>query len=130
MAAAAQCGAKVAGDRSDVGALAARDVERPCGCEPGDDALAAVVYLLHFVLPFVLLLFRNLKRSAGPLAMVAGLLVIGLAGVDEKAHIRGLSILGELLGDDNRRLALMAAVTPRELHELIRAFEQEMPVSN
>ncbi len=51
-------------------------------------------------------------------------LVIGLAALDEKAHIQGLAVLAELLGDDERRLALLAARDSHELHERIDAFEQ------
>ncbi len=57
-------------------------------------------------------------------------LVIGLAALDEKAHIGGLAVLAELLGDDDRRLALMAASDAHELHERIVEFEQALPVND
>jgi mannitol/fructose-specific phosphotransferase system IIA component (Ntr-type) len=40
-----------------------------------------------------------------------------------------LAVLADLLTDDNRRAALMAATDARQLYELIRAFEQTMPQS-
>lgn len=54
------------------------DVETPWythRLQGGWEWIALAVALCNFVLPFVLLLFRDLKRNAGLLALVAGLLV-------------------------------------------------------
>ena len=53
-------------------------------------------------------------------------LVIGLAALDDTAHIKGLAVLANLLDDDNRRAALMAATDAGALNQLMCGFEQEM----
>jgi PTS system ascorbate-specific IIA component len=53
-------------------------------------------------------------------------LVIGLAALDDNAHINGLAVLATLLDDDNRRSALMTATDACDLNQLICRLEQEM----
>jgi len=55
-------------------------------------------------------------------------LVVGLAAVDEHAHIEALATLAGLLSDDERRSALEAALTPSDLHALVEAAEHEPAV--
>lgn len=57
-------------------------------------------------------------------------LVIGLAALDESAHIQGLAVLADLLSDDDRRAALMAVTDPGSLRRLIGQFEQEMKLES
>ncbi|MCZ7538302.1 MAG: PTS sugar transporter subunit IIA [Acidimicrobiia bacterium] len=51
-------------------------------------------------------------------------LVIGLAAVDEEAHITALATLAEFLSDETRREELIGAAGARDVVQLVRAFEQ------
>ncbi|HET7026116.1 MAG TPA: PTS sugar transporter subunit IIA [Candidatus Limnocylindrales bacterium] len=51
-------------------------------------------------------------------------LVVGLAAVDEEAHVMALSTLAEFLADAGRRQALIAALDPADVVRLVRAFER------
>lgn len=50
-------------------------------------------------------------------------LVVGLAAVDESSHVEALATLADLLGDDERRAALMAASDAAVLRSIVAAYE-------
>lgn len=49
--------------------------------------------------------------------------VVGLAAPDNQSHVTALSTLAELLSDEQRRYALIAAVDPASVHAVISSFE-------
>lgn len=54
-------------------------------------------------------------------------LVVGLASPDHEGHVRALSAVARLLGDEPAMDALAAADSPQRVRELIAAFEQPAP---
>lgn len=52
-------------------------------------------------------------------------LVIGLAAQDESGHVEALVALAELLVDDDRRTALLAAADPVAVRAIVEAYERE-----
>ncbi len=52
-------------------------------------------------------------------------LVLGLAAPDENGHVDALAALANLLADDDRRTALLAATSPEEVRGQIERYEKE-----
>jgi PTS system ascorbate-specific IIA component len=52
-------------------------------------------------------------------------LVVGLAALDEEAHVTALSTLAEFLADPARLEALIAAETPDQVRHMVARFEEE-----
>ncbi|MGC8635335.1 MAG: PTS sugar transporter subunit IIA [Candidatus Limnocylindrales bacterium] len=50
-------------------------------------------------------------------------LVVGLAAIDDSSHVEALATLADLLADDKRRAALMAAADAAALRSIIAAYE-------
>ena len=50
-------------------------------------------------------------------------LVVGLAAVDDGSHVEALATLAELLGDDERRAALLDATDAASVREIVTAYE-------
>ena len=52
-------------------------------------------------------------------------LVLGMAAPDDGAHTAALTTIARLLGDGERRAALLAARTPAAVHAMVVAYEGE-----
>lgn len=50
-------------------------------------------------------------------------LVVGLAAVDDSSHVEALATLADLLGDDERRAALLASPDATALRSIVAAYE-------
>ena len=50
-------------------------------------------------------------------------LVVGLAAVDDSSHVEALATLADLLGDDERRAALLASPDATVLRSIVAAYE-------
>ena len=50
-------------------------------------------------------------------------LVVGLAAVDDSSHVEALATLADLLGDDERRAALLASPDAASLRSIVASYE-------
>lgn len=51
--------------------------------------------------------------------------VVGLAAPSQESHVTALATLAELLSDEDRRTALVAAREPDEVRDIIAGFQQQ-----